>query len=184
MNLFKLNRILHRDFGYFFAAMTIIYALSGIALNHKKDWNPNYSIEVSEHQVKIPENPRSNEKATVAEILKQINQENGSRQYYFPSSSELKIFMIGGGSVIVDLTSGKLLFENLKKRPLFFEINFLHYNPGKLWIWFSDFFCIILLFLAIGGLFMIKGKNGIKNRGAWLAIAGFAVPLIFLVLYY
>lgn len=184
MNINKINRVLHRDFGYFFAAMTIIYALSGIALNHRKDWNPNYIIERTEHQVKIPADLQTNEKNAVNEILKQIDQENNSRKYYFPTSEELKIFMSGGGSVVVNLTTGKLLFENLTKRPVFHQINFLHYNPGKLWLWFSDFYCVILIFMAVGGLFMVKGKNGITRRGAWLTMAGIIAPIILLMLYY
>lgn len=184
MNLYKLNRATHRDFGYFFAAMTIIYALSGIALNHRKDWNPSYSIERTEHQVLIPADLRTNEKNAIDEILKQIGQEKNYRKYYFPSSDELKVFMNGGGSVVVNLTSGKLLFENLKKRPLFYEVNFLHYNPGKLWVWFSDAFCIALMTMAISGLFILKGRYGITRRGAWLTCAGIIIPVVFLIMYY
>jgi len=184
MNFYKLNRALHRDFGYFFAAMTIIYALSGIALNHRKDWNPNYSIRRTEHQIIIPADIHTNEKLVVEQILKQIGQEKNYRKYYFPSVDELKIFMIGGGSIAVNLSTGKLLFENLYKRPLFFEVNFLHYNPGKLWMWFSDFFCVALMVLSIGGLFILKGKNGITRRGAWLVSAGILVPVVFLIMYY
>lgn len=183
MNLYKLNRALHRDFGYFFAAVTIIYALSGIALNHRKDWNPNYTIERTEHQVKIPADFHSNETNGVIEILKQIDQSDNYRNFYFPSPDELKVFMNGGGSVVVNLTSGKLLFENLSKRAVFFEVNLLHYNPGKLWMWFSDFYCVALMILAIGGLFILKGKNGITKRGAWLTVAGVIVPIIFLLIY-
>ncbi len=40
----KWNRAIHRDFGYLFFGMTIIYALSGIAINHLDDWNPNYKV--------------------------------------------------------------------------------------------------------------------------------------------
>ena len=47
MNLAKFNRVTHRDIGYLIAGLTIIYAISGIALNHKHDWNPNYIIENS-----------------------------------------------------------------------------------------------------------------------------------------
>ena len=184
MNLYKLNRATHRDFGYFFTAMTIIYALSGIALNHRKDWNPNYIIERTEHQVTIPSDFQTNEKIGVETILKQINQQDNYRKYYFPSPGELKVFMNCGGSVVVNLSSGKLLFENLRKRPIFYEVNFLHYNPGKLWMWFSDFYCVALILLAISGLFILKGKNGITRRGAWLTVAGIIVPIIFLVMYY
>ncbi|HPE87100.1 MAG TPA: peptidase, partial [Bacteroidales bacterium] len=34
MNFRKIVRITHRDLGYFFFAMTLIYALSGIGMNH------------------------------------------------------------------------------------------------------------------------------------------------------
>ena len=38
----KWNNILHRDLGYLFFGLTIIYVISGISLNHKHNWNPNY----------------------------------------------------------------------------------------------------------------------------------------------
>lgn len=184
MNLSKLNRATHRDLGYFFSAMTLIYALSGIALNHRKDWNPNYSIERTEHQVEIPDDLKSHEVIGVEKILAQINQQDHYTKYYFPSHNELKVFMNGGGSVVVNLTTGKLLFENLIKRPILFEVNFLHYNPGKLWTWFSDLYCIALILMAISGLFILKGSKGITKRGAWLTLAGIIVPGAFLVIYY
>jgi hypothetical protein len=34
----------HRDIGYFFAGLTVLYAISGVAVNHMEDWNPNYVI--------------------------------------------------------------------------------------------------------------------------------------------
>jgi len=43
----KLRRLIiatHRDIGYFFAGLTALYAISGVAVNHIDDWNPNYVI--------------------------------------------------------------------------------------------------------------------------------------------
>ena len=40
-----------------------------------------------------------------------------------------------------------------------------------------------LLVLAITGLFVLKGKNGITGRGAWLTGIGILIPLVFLLLY-
>ena len=48
----KWSRILHRDIGYFFIGTTLIYGLSGIALNHMNDWNPNYKVEIEHFQTK------------------------------------------------------------------------------------------------------------------------------------
>ena len=183
MNFRRLNNAVHRDLGYFFTGMIIIYALSGIALNHRNDWNPNYSITTKTLTLKVPDHPYSNEDQTVTEILKQIGEDDNYRKHYFPADNELKIFLKGGGSVDIDLDTGKALYERLRKRPVFFEVNFLHYNPGRLWTWFSDIFSIALMLLGITGLFILKGKNGIKRRGAWLTIAGIIIPLILLFMY-
>ncbi len=179
----RLNNAVHRDLGYFFTGMIIIYALSGIALNHRNDWNPNYSITNKTLELTVPSNLDTNEEEAVKNILSQIGEEDNYRKHYFPADNELKIFLKGGGSVDVNLDTGKTLYEKLKKRPVFFEVNLLHYNPGRLWTWFSDIFSVALIILGITGLFILKGKNGIKGRGAWLTIAGIIIPLIFLFMY-
>ena len=40
----KLIIATHRDVGYLLAGMTVIYAISGVAVNHVDDWNPNYVV--------------------------------------------------------------------------------------------------------------------------------------------
>jgi len=35
-------RALHRDVGYLALGFTVIYSLSGIAMNHIDDWDPNF----------------------------------------------------------------------------------------------------------------------------------------------
>ncbi len=37
-----LLRSLHRDAGYLAVGLTLVYALSGLAVNHIKDWDPNF----------------------------------------------------------------------------------------------------------------------------------------------
>jgi hypothetical protein len=44
----KWFRIIHRDFGYLFFGVTLVYAVSGIAINHLDDWNPELWPHVSE----------------------------------------------------------------------------------------------------------------------------------------
>ena len=41
----KWNNILHRDIGYIIVGLTLVYGVSGIAVNHTADWNPNYTVE-------------------------------------------------------------------------------------------------------------------------------------------
>ena len=40
----RLNLATHRDLGYFFSSMILVYCISGIALNHVDDWNPDFVI--------------------------------------------------------------------------------------------------------------------------------------------
>jgi hypothetical protein len=183
INLYKLNRVLHRDFGYFFFGMTIIYAVSGIALNHRHHWNANYIIRQETTSISIPEMAAGPDKEAALNILEQIN---GDLTYktHIGSENNIKIF-VDGGSVAVNLTTGESKIETIRKRPLFNEFNFLHYNkPGKLWTWFSDLYCVGLLLLAVTGLFILKGKNGIKGRGAWMTAIGIIIPLLLFLIYF
>jgi len=181
MKIRKLNRAIHRDLGYFLFGMTIIYALSGIALNHLDDWNPNYIIQTTEVEVDPAVLSETMSKEQVQNVLFSVASTEQYKNHFFPGN-QLKIF-IPDGAVILDMSTGKGKMETSKRRPLFNEVNYLHYNPQSWWTYFSDFFAVGLLVLAITGLFIIKGKKGIKGRGAWLTLAGILIPMLFLVFF-
>ena len=179
----KWNRIIHRDFGYIFFGMSIIYGLSGVALNHMKDWNPNYIVTTKDFITEENISKTEISKRTVLSILDDIEEKDNLKKYYFPNDTTLKIF-INNGSLIFNTETGYGHLEKIKKRPVFNEFNFLHYNnPKKLWTWFSDIYAVALILLAITGLFILKGKKGITGRGAWLTSLGIIIPLILFILY-
>jgi hypothetical protein len=122
------------------------------------------------------------QKETVLSILDKFGEKENYKKHYFPAPEHLKIFIFKG-SVDINLVSGFSVIEKIKKRPIFYEVNFLHYNPGKLWMYFSDFFCISLIIIAFTGLFVIKGKRGIKGRDTWLTGVGVIIHLLFLLMY-
>ena len=176
------GRIIHRDFGYIFFGATVIYALSGLALNHLSDWNPNYSVELKEFTTRLDLKKSAQLEENILLLLDDVADRDDYKKYYYPSSEQIKIFLSGGSSVVVDLATGKGYAEFLKKRTLFYHVNYLHYNPHKWWTWFSDIFCGALIILAVTGLILVKGKKGITGRGAWLTALGIIVPLLFLIL--
>ena len=182
MNLSKLNRITHRDIGYLITGLTIIYSVSGIALNHKHDWNPNYIIEDRDFKTEVKFTRETISKETAQEILRDLQGDLQYKTYYFPSGNILTIF-IEGGSVRINAMTGEGTVEKISKRPLFYQLNFLHYNPGKWWKYFSDIFCVALILVTITGLFIVKGRNGITRRGAILTAVGIILPLLFLFIY-
>ncbi|NEW80155.1 MAG: hypothetical protein GZ086_12185 [Gelidibacter sp.] len=179
----KLTRLLHRDIGYIAAGLTVIYAISGIAVNHIQDWNPNYKIEKSTIVLdSIPSNLTKDE--MVLFVLKSIGETGVVKNTFRASPNELEIF-VDGNTILVDYNTKEVEQEKFNTRFLLKESNDLHLNkPKGIWTYIADLFAVALLFLAISGLFMIKGKNGIKGRGFWLTIAGILIPVAFWLYYY
>ncbi|MFC2117562.1 PepSY-associated TM helix domain-containing protein [Bacteroidota bacterium] len=177
----KWSRILHRDIGFFFIGTTIIYGLSGIALNHMKDWNPNYIVSRRNLITELDLNKSQNVEDNVLTLLDRIDNRKNYRSYYFPNSTTIKIFLKGGSSVIVNTITGEGVAEFLKKRAVFYQSNVLHYNPTNWWKWFSDIFAGALIFFAITSTIMVRGKKGIKGRGGIYMLAGIIIPILFLI---
>jgi uncharacterized protein len=182
MNLYKLNKLLHRDFGYLLVGMVLIYAISGIALNHKGDWNPNYIIRQQDYGLGKKIEKADVNMNLIDQILEKADASREYKNHYFPDDNQLRIF-VNGGNITVFLDRGDFTVETIRPRPIFKQVNLLHYNPGKIWMWFSDIFCVLLAFLAISGLFILKGKNGLIWRGAILTAIGILLPLLLLLLY-
>lgn len=184
VNWRKINRIVHRDLGYFAVGMCIIYGLSGIALNHIGDWNPNYIMTNEQVQLPgmVPASGDDLSREQAIEILSSQGLEDKYRSHYAPFPNQIKIF-VDGGSLTIDTETETAHLEHMRRRPVFYQVNLLHYNPGELWKWFSDFFALSLIILSITGMFILKGKKGIKGRGAILVGAGIILPVILLLLY-
>lgn len=179
----KWNRFIHRDFGFFFFGMTIIYALSGIAINHIKDWNPSYSVENSYYDISNPQQYDNADKDKILELLSLVDEESNYKKHYYPRPGLLKVFLDRKGSLILNTETGDASIERLARRPLFFYVNYLHYNPGSWWKWFSDIYAGALIILAISGIIMNKGKKGLKGRGGIYLAVGIIIPLIFLIFF-
>ncbi len=181
MKIRKLLRILHRDFGYFITGMVLIYSISGIALNHHKDWNPHHTV-VQESQ-EIEKARRSFNQQEVKSILEKFDHVPVYKKHFIANNGMLKVF-VENGMVMYNPESGFVEMELLIKRPVFYQINKLHLaGTRKLWVWVADAMSVILIFVTISGLLILKGKKGITGRGLWLTLLGFLIPGVFLVFY-
>ena len=176
----KLVIATHRDVGYFFAGLTVIYAISGIAVNHIDDWNPSYVIRTE--AVSVGELPRADTRQIADEVLGRMAITEAPESVVRMTPAQLKIFL-EGRTLTVALPSGEVSDERSRRRFAFFELNYLHLNHGKgFWTWFADLYAAGLIVLACTGIFIITGKKGLGGRGRWLLLAGLAIPLIYLVL--
>ena len=182
MRIRKLLRILHRDFGYFIVGMTIVYALSGIYLNHRHDFNPDYKIFIIDFKVDLP-NKSDFTANEVKAALESVDDEVVYKKHYLNKEGDIKVF-IENGEAVIDPKTGKGTIQYLQKRPFIFSINKLHRATlGSVWKWVSDTMAVILIFVAVSGLFLLKGKRGFNRWGWWLMVAGIVVPLVFALIY-
>lgn len=180
----KWNNILHRDLGYLAFGLTIIYAVSGVAVNHVSDWNPNYKIVKTESQTTPLEAGKILTESQIQSVLNQLNVQGEINNVFYPSPEEVHIFL-DDHTIELELATGFVLEEKVTERPVLYPMNFLHLNhPKALWTWMADIYAVTLGFLAVTGLFVLKGKKGISGRGAWLTGLGVIIPIIFWVMYY
>ena len=179
----KWSRILHRDVSYLFAGMILIYALSGILMNHRSDLNPHYSVEVEEFEVTLDLADKEKiDKALVLDILKPLDEADNYTKHFFQKDGRMKVFLKGGSSLVVDTQTGAAVYEKLERRFLLSDMVKLHYNPGKWWTTFSDIFAVSLVLITLTGMVMVKGPKGFWGRGGILFLVGIIVPILFLLL--
>ena len=170
----KWLRIAHRELSYVFAGALLVYAISGIALNHKATFNSQYRIERSEHQLPVD--------GSIADWLTICGMQGKEIQHYNPDPETLKIFLKGNSTLTVNLTTHVGVLEQVKKRPFLGSLSKLHYNPGKAWTWFSDIFAGALILITLTGIFMLKGKHGLWGIGGIELAIGILIPLLFIFL--
>lgn len=181
MNFRRLNNSLHRDVGYFLSGLIFVYCISGIALNHVNDWNPDFIIQ---KRTITLEHAFTREEITserIAEFTALVG-EAAPRVHDFPTSSQVKIYY-DNASLLVDFVARTGTYESVQRRPLFYQTNVLHRNSLDGWKWASDIFGLLLIFLTLTGWLILKGKNGVLGRGKWFIAAGILPPIAAIIIF-
>jgi hypothetical protein len=181
MNLRRLNANLHRDVGYFLSGLILVYCLSGIALNHVGDWNPDFVI----HKQNVTFAQHYTAAAITSEQIAEFTALVGEvkpRLHDFPTPNHVKLYF-DNATMLVDLLTQTGHYERVQRRPLFYQTNVLHRNSLKGWKWASDLFGGLLIFLTISGWFILKGKGGLNGRGKWLIAAGMVPPVAAIIVF-
>ena len=176
----KLLVATHRDLGYLCAGLTLVYAISGVAVNHVKDWNPSYDLDIS--TVELGALPELAPEELAAAVLQRMAISDPIRSAVRMSPAELRVFL-ANRTLTVTLPAGTVRDERVTPRPVLFEMNYLHLNHGKgAWTLIADLYAVSLAVLAGTGIFIVRGKKGLGGRGRWLLLTGIALPLLYLLL--
>jgi hypothetical protein len=173
-------RAVHRDVGYLAVGLTLVYAFSGLAINHVGSWDPNFKKVVEHHALTAPL-PRE-EAAAAAALVAQLGVTETVRDAYWDTDTTFQV-ELDGRTLVVD-TATKVVTDVAEKPRFFLRVaNWLHYNRGKAaWTAIADGYAIFLLYLALSGVFMLKGRKGFVGRGAALIAVGALVPFLYVTL--
>ncbi|MFW5739963.1 MAG: PepSY-associated TM helix domain-containing protein [Myxococcota bacterium] len=178
--------LLHRDIGFLCVGLTLVYAISGIAVNHAHHWNYNRSetAEVRARKAAIEADPTVLSRAEEAKLVEAIGRGSGRegqpRNVFWRGPDRISLFYGAGDSDTVDYNPRTGVMQHVRRedRWLLRELNFLHLNEGRgVWTYVADAFAVLLLFLAISGAVMVKGRHGLRGRGGVLAAVGLAIPV-------
>lgn len=188
--------VLHRDVGLICVGLTVVYAVSGIAVNHRHHWDYNYSSRVTKRIVGSPaqllardarqggspgELARAEQDALVRRLLAALPRGERPAKVFWRGPDRLSLFFGAGGRDIVDYLPSTGVVEHtiVEDRPLLRQLNFLHLNEGRgLWPFVADLYALALLFLAVSGATMIKRRGLLSRRGGLFVAAGVVLPLV------
>jgi len=170
-------RAVHRDVGYLAVGFTVIYALSGIAMNHVDDWNYNYNA--SERALTIAPVPVDATDAQAAKLVADACG-TGTPETIFRAGDEVRLEYANGTKVTA--IGETVTVQEARSRFFFRAAAWLHAAKGKQgWKYIADAYAVLLLYLAFSGLLMIKGRLGLRWRGLALVGLGLAIPIAYLL---
>ena len=171
-------RSIHRDTGYVAVGLTVVYAVSGLAVNHIADWDPNFS----DYQRTVQLAPMSGDDGEIARsVIARLGIEGAPTDVYRASPEDLQV-VLERRTLHVNSRTGAVFDEG--QRPRFFvrAANWLHLNRGKrAWTVIADGYAAALLLLAFSGMLIMPGKRGVLGRHGLFVLAGVAVPVLYMV---
>lgn len=180
IDLRKWNRTLHRDLGFFFTGASILYAVSGLTLNHRGDWNPWYRSERIEFTTRLDLSNQGNTEAKARRLLDEVYTSDGYTRHGYIGNQQLHVYAGEDTHAVVRLETGRGFIHIHEKRAFFNQAATMHISPRAWWTKFSDVYAVSLLVICLSGLFNVRGRRGVFGIGGLFLLAGLAVPIGFL----
>ena len=173
----RVCRFLHRELGFLTVGLTLVYGISGLALNHAHHWDANYRRTRTElHIEPVGTGPTAEITPRVLALLAPAEPVKNT----WRAAPDLLQVFVEGAQYDVDLVTGKVVRSGFARRALLWDLNFMHLNTGKSpWTGIADAYAGILILLALTGIFLVKGGKGLAGRGGVLMALGFILPVVY-----
>jgi len=175
----------------------LLFAVTGITLNHAKDISA--EPEVTEVEMMLPDHLL----AEVAEDLEKTGQAvlppslssflskelglalKGKQAEW--SEYEISLTMDGPGKdkwLLIDRESGEVIYQQTDRGVVSY-LNDLHKgrNTGSAWAWFMDIFSVACIIFTITGI-MLMWVHSKRRPSTWpIVIASLALPLLVIIIF-
>lgn len=188
-------RGLHRDVGYFAVGLTLVYASSGLAVNHIADWDPSFQQIERTHQLDAPiplpadvdeaggiVDTTQADRDAAQKVLRELGRTEEIQDVYRLTETQLDI-VLEHSTLHVETDRGLVNEEGQRPRPFLRLANWLHLNRGKqAWTYVADAYAVFLLFLAGSGLFMLPSRGKGLGRRGLLVSGGILLPVLYVIL--
>ena len=172
-----MNRTLHADLGHFAVGLTFVYALSGLAVNHIADWDPNFENYERVHELGAP--LAGDDQAIARAALDRLGISGEPQEVYRAAQDQVEI-VLDRRTLHVTPSTGRVVDEGQEPRFLLRAANWLHLNRGKkAWTYVADTYAVGLLVLAVSGVLMLPGRRGLLGRGGIWLLAGVLIPVLY-----
>ncbi|NDV67041.1 peptidase [Bacteroides sp. 224] len=155
--------------------LCLVYGISGSLLNHMNGKDPAFKTTEASLQL---DKELTNEELTVLWADKKLPE----LKRVLAIDDVHSRLMLNGGIGVYNSATGLVDYELHSKNEFIYWINKLHYNKVKGWSFMADLFAFSLIFFAVSGLFIVKGKHGIARRGKWYLLAGLVIPVVYIFL--
>jgi len=173
----KVCRWLHRELGFFAVGLTLVYAVSGLAVNHVHHWNPDNTSAMETWSIEAPGLGPTEEITPL--VISRLALAEPPKDSWRAAEHLLHVFT-RDGTVEVDLNTGGVRRERVTPRPILYDMNFMHLNKGKgVWTIVADAYAVLLTLLALSGIFLVKGRRGLAGRGGVLMGLGILLPILY-----
>lgn len=189
--------LLHRDVGFTCLGLTLVYAVSGLAVNHRAHWDYNYSQSVENEELGSPQEllglpgesgslAREHQDQLIVALNARLGREHLPNKAFWRGRDKLSLFFGKSDRDVVDYhpSTGRAEWVHSRPRLAIRFFNILHLNERrKVWTWIADSYALSLLFLGASGALIVKGRKGFKGRGGRFALAGIVIPLLLLAIF-
>ncbi len=183
-SLSNLSRSLHRDLGYFFLGITLVYSITGFILSvrglgwFKKEYNFQTTIkkdiEIEEfRKILLIEAENGKLKKIYNSVTKQIINKRIKRLVFSEKKENIFYFQENSLKLQYNKKDGNLAV-NYKSYPSYLQLFISSHlsNDKKIWFYLALAYSFALSFFAISAIFIVKGKYGFKKRGIYFSLLG------------